>query len=125
MTLYVEITKGGYLSIPKRIVEKMRLKAGMRFKLLADEDDVLVLRLVRENETQVDEGSLLLQQEALKNIWDSEEEDAYELWSWWCRYRPISICDLRRGITEGTASVDYIMTVPRRLVARRLGQTFT
>jgi len=79
MTIYVEKTKGGYLSIPKRIVEKMRLKAGMRFKLLADEDDVLVLRLVRENETQVDEGSLLLQQEALKNIWDSEEEDAYEL----------------------------------------------
>jgi bifunctional DNA-binding transcriptional regulator/antitoxin component of YhaV-PrlF toxin-antitoxin module len=79
MTLYVEIKRGGYLSIPKRIVEKMRLKAGMRFKLLADEDDVLVLRLVRENETQVDEGSLLLQQEALKNIWDSKEEDAYEL----------------------------------------------
>ncbi|MBA7527373.1 hypothetical protein ES705_19549 [subsurface metagenome] len=81
MTLYVEITEAGYLSIPKRSVEKMRLRAGMRFKLLADEDDVLVLRLVREEETetQVDEGSLLLQQQALKNIWDSEEEDVYEL----------------------------------------------
>ena len=53
----------------------------MRFKLLADADGVLVLRLVREEETetQVDEGSLLLQQQALKNIWDSEEEDIYEL----------------------------------------------
>ena len=81
MTLYVEITKGGYLSIPKRIVEKMRLRAGMQFKLLAGEDDVLVLRLVREEdaESQINEGSLLLQQEALKNIWDSEEEDVYEL----------------------------------------------
>ena len=80
MTQYVEITKEGYLSIPKRSVEKMRLMAGMRFKLLADEDDVLVLRLVREEETetQVDAGSLLLQQQALKNIWDSKEEDVYE-----------------------------------------------
>jgi hypothetical protein len=51
----------------------------MRFKLLADEEDVLVLRLVHEEETQVDEGSLLLQQQALKNIWDSKEEDVYEL----------------------------------------------
>jgi hypothetical protein len=44
---------------------------------LADEDDILVLRLVREEETktQVDESSLLLQQQALRNIWDSEEED--------------------------------------------------
>jgi len=81
MTLYVEITKGGYLLIPKRIVEKMRLRTGMRFKLLAGEDDVLVLRLVREEdvESQINGGSLLLQQEALKNIWDSEEEDVYEL----------------------------------------------
>jgi AbrB family looped-hinge helix DNA binding protein len=79
MAHYVKITKNGYLSIPKRSVEKMRLRAGMRFKLLADEDDVLVLRLVREEETQVDESSLLLQQRALKNIWDSEEEDVYDL----------------------------------------------
>jgi len=80
MTQYVEITKEGYLSVPKRSIEKMRLRAGMRFKLLADEDDVLVLRLVREEETetQIDEGSLLLQQQALKNIWDSKEEDVYE-----------------------------------------------
>ena len=81
MTLYIEITEDGFLSLPKRSLEKMRLKAGMRFKLLADEDDVLVLRLVREEdaESQIDEGSLLLQQQALKNIWDSEEEDVYEL----------------------------------------------
>ena len=81
MGQYVEITKNGYLSIPTRSVKKMQLRAGMRFKLLADEDDVLVLRLVREEkiETQVDESSLLLQQQALKNIWDSEEEDVYEL----------------------------------------------
>ena len=80
MAQYVKITEDGFLSIPKRSVEKMRLRAGMRFKLLADEDDVLVLRLVREEETetQIDEGSLLLQQQALKNIWDSEEEDVYE-----------------------------------------------
>ena len=53
----------------------------MRFKLLADEDDILVLRLVHEEKTraQVDMSSLLLQQQALKNIWDSEEEDVYEL----------------------------------------------
>ena len=59
----------------------MRLRAGMRFKLLADEDGVLVLRLVRKEETenQIDDGSLLLQQQALKNIWDSEKEDIYEL----------------------------------------------
>ncbi|MEA2074369.1 MAG: hypothetical protein U9O85_01335 [Euryarchaeota archaeon] len=81
MTLYIEITEDGFLSIPKRSLEKLHLKAGMRFKLLADEDDVLVLRLVREEdaESQVDESSLLLQQQALKNIWDSEEEDVYEL----------------------------------------------
>jgi bifunctional DNA-binding transcriptional regulator/antitoxin component of YhaV-PrlF toxin-antitoxin module len=79
MTPYVEITEDGYLSIPKRSIEKMRLRAGMRFKLLADEDDVLVLRLVREEGTQVDESSLLLQQQALKNIWDSKEEDVYNL----------------------------------------------
>jgi bifunctional DNA-binding transcriptional regulator/antitoxin component of YhaV-PrlF toxin-antitoxin module len=81
MIQYVEITEEGYLSLPKRSIEKMRLRAGMRFKLLADEEGVLVLRLMREEETetQIDEGSLLLQQHALKNIWDSEEEDAYEL----------------------------------------------
>lgn len=79
MTPYVEITEDGYLSIPKRSIEKMRLRAGMRFKLLADEDDVLVLRLVREEGTQVDESSLLLQQQALKNIWASKEEDVYNL----------------------------------------------
>ncbi len=81
MGQYAKITENGYLSIPKRrSLEKMHLKAGMRFKLLADEEDILVLRLVREEETkiQVDESSLLLQQEALKNIWDSEEEDVYE-----------------------------------------------
>jgi hypothetical protein len=39
----------------------------------------MTLRLVRENETQVEVGSLLLQQQALKNILDSEEEDVYEL----------------------------------------------
>ncbi len=79
MALYAKITKEGYLSIPRRSIKKMRLKTGMRFKLLADEEDVLVLRLVHEEETQVDEGSLLLQQQALKNIWDSKEEDVYEL----------------------------------------------
>jgi hypothetical protein len=79
MTLYVELTEEGYLPIPKRSVEKMRLRAGMRFKLLTDEDDVLVLRLVREEETEIDAGSLLVQQQALKNSWDSEEEDSYEL----------------------------------------------
>ena len=79
MALYAKITEEGYLSIPRRSIKKMRLKTGMRFKLLADEEDVLVLRLVHEEETQVDEGSLLLQQQALKNIWNSEEEDVYEL----------------------------------------------
>lgn len=59
MTLYVEITGDGFLSIPKRSIEKMRLKTGMRFKLLADEDDVLVLR-EEETETPIEEGSLLL-----------------------------------------------------------------
>jgi len=59
MTLYVEITEDGFLSIPKRGIEKMRLKIGMRFKLLADEDDVLVLR-EEETETQIEAGSLLL-----------------------------------------------------------------
>lgn len=49
MTLYVEITEDGFLSIPKRGIEKMRLKIGMRFKLLAVEDDVLVLREEERN----------------------------------------------------------------------------
>ncbi|KAF5433599.1 hypothetical protein C5S35_15995, partial [Candidatus Methanophagaceae archaeon] len=46
----------------KRSIEKMRLKTGMRFKFLADEDDVLVLKLLREEETEtpIEEGSLLL-----------------------------------------------------------------
>ena len=39
----------------------------------------MTLRLVGENKTQVEVGSLLLQQQALKNIWDSEEEDVYKL----------------------------------------------
>ena len=52
MTLYIEITEDGLLSIPKRSLEKMRLKAGMRFKLLADDDDVLVLRIVREEDAE-------------------------------------------------------------------------
>ncbi|MCK4732118.1 MAG: hypothetical protein KAT65_06620 [Methanophagales archaeon] len=62
MTLYVEITGDGFLSIPKRSIEKMRLKTGMRFKLLADEDDVLVLKLLREEETEtkIEVVSLLL-----------------------------------------------------------------
>jgi bifunctional DNA-binding transcriptional regulator/antitoxin component of YhaV-PrlF toxin-antitoxin module len=55
----MEITEDGFLSIPKRSIEKMRLKTGMRFKLLADEDDVLILR-EEETETQIEEGSLLL-----------------------------------------------------------------
>jgi len=47
MGQYVEITKNGYLSVPKRSVKKMQLRAGMRFKLLADEDDILVLRIAK------------------------------------------------------------------------------
>ncbi len=78
MTLYLEIAEEGYLSIPMRRIEKMWSKAGTRFKLLA-EDDVPVLRLVREEWTQFDEDSLLLQQQTLKNIWDGKEDDVYEL----------------------------------------------
>jgi len=81
MTQYIKITKEAHLLIPKQSIEKMQLKTGMQFKLLADENDVLVLRLVREEEsnTQIDVNSLILQQQSLKNIWDSKEEDIYEL----------------------------------------------
>ena len=78
MMAYAEIAEEGDVSIPTRSIENVWSKAGMRFKLLAEED-VLVLRLVREEATQFDKGSLLLQQQALKNIWDSKEEDVYEL----------------------------------------------
>ena len=78
MTVNVEIAEEGYLSIPTRRIEKMWSKAGMRFKLLAEED-VPVLRLVREEWTQFDEDSLLLQQQTLRNIWDGKEDDVYEL----------------------------------------------
>ena len=78
MMAYAEIAEEGDVSIPMRSIENMWSKADTRFKLLAEED-VLVLRLVREEVTQFDKGSLLLQQQALKNIWDSKEEDVYEL----------------------------------------------
>jgi hypothetical protein len=78
MMAYAEIAEEGDVSIPTRGIENVWSKAGMRFKLLAEED-VLVLRLVREEVTQFDKGSLLPQQQALKNIWDSKEEDVYEL----------------------------------------------
>ena len=78
MMLNAEIAEEGYLSIPTRRIEKMWSKAGMRFKLLAEEY-VPVLRLVREEWTQFDEDSLLLQQQTLRNIWDGKEDDVYEL----------------------------------------------
>ena len=67
MALYAEIAEEECLSIPMRRIEKIWSKAGMRFNLLAEE------------ETQFDEGSLLLQQQTLKHIWDSKEENVYEL----------------------------------------------
>ena len=56
MALYAEIAEEGHSSIPMRRIEKLWLKAGMRFGLLAEE------------ETQFDERSLLLQQQTLKHI---------------------------------------------------------
>ena len=67
MMAYAEIAEEGDISIPMRRIGKMWSKAGTRFKLLVEEN-VLVLRLVREEATQFDKGSLLLQQQALKNI---------------------------------------------------------
>ena len=67
MMAYTEIAEEGDISIPMWGIEKVWSKVGMRFELLAEED-VLVLRLVCEEATQFDKGSLLLQQQALKNI---------------------------------------------------------
>jgi len=51
----------------------------MRLKLLAAEEDMLVMRLVspRQPLSSVGEADLLLQQAALSRVWDDPAEDLY------------------------------------------------
>jgi hypothetical protein len=46
---------------------------------LFDYADYLGSRYPKKNKSGVDEESLILQQESLKDIWDNPEEDIYEL----------------------------------------------
>jgi len=46
---------------------------------LLDYATYLNARYSGQTESEVDKGSLILQQEALKKIWDDPEEDIYEL----------------------------------------------
>ena len=42
-------------------------------------DFIEFLKIKRMNKGHIDVGSLLLQQESISRIWDSENEDVYEL----------------------------------------------
>lgn len=39
----------------------------------------LLARYVQKSNSQIDEGTLMLQQKALAKIWEDSEEDVYEL----------------------------------------------
>jgi hypothetical protein len=60
----------------ERIIDRLPVS---KVEELADYADYLSSRYPKKQESGVDEESLILQQESLKNIWDNPEEDIYEL----------------------------------------------
>jgi len=72
---------GGHLVLPEEVLRQFNLIEGMKFKLLAADEGVLVLKLINDaptEQTGVTEIDLRLQQIALAKIWDSPEEDIYD-----------------------------------------------
>ena len=74
-----EVATDGHLALPAETYARLRLGPGMRFKLLAAEEDMLVMRLVspQQPRSSVGEPELLLQQAALSRIWEDPAEDLY------------------------------------------------
>jgi hypothetical protein len=60
----------------ERIIERLPVS---KVEELADYADYLSSRYPKEKKSGIDEESLILQQESLKNIWGNPEEDIYEL----------------------------------------------
>ncbi|NCO43817.1 MAG: hypothetical protein COZ06_38215 [Armatimonadetes bacterium CG_4_10_14_3_um_filter_66_18] len=74
-----EVAADGHLALPAEAYARLNLGPGMRLKLLAAEEDMLVMRLVspRQPLSSVGEADLLLQQAALSRVWDDPAEDLY------------------------------------------------
>jgi hypothetical protein len=64
--------------LPEETCRKLRLTVGAKFKLLSDDEGVLVLKLMETGLTSVTEADLRLQQSALPKIWDDPNEDMYD-----------------------------------------------
>jgi len=77
MTRYAEAITDNQIALPEESCRKLKLRKGMKLKLLTDDESILVLKLV--GNTQIDEASLFLQQQALAKIWDNPAEDIYDL----------------------------------------------
>ncbi len=75
----LELKENGRLVLPEKTLRKLSLSAGKRFKLLTDDDGVIVLKLLDSevNRSSVTESELRLQQEALEKIWNNPAEDIY------------------------------------------------
>lgn len=78
-TQLVEVAADGHLALPEATVNKLHLGPGMKLKVLADDDAVLVMKLLNGTmeESTAREGELRLQQAALAKIWDDPAEDIY------------------------------------------------
>ena len=79
MQQILDVTADGHLVLPEQTLRKFRFSAGMKFKLLADNDGVLVLKLLDMpiDRSGVTENELQLQQAALEKIWNNPAEDIY------------------------------------------------
>lgn len=79
MQQILELKANGHLVFPEQTFRKLRLTAGMKFKLLADNDGVLVLKLLDTpvDRSSITENELQLQQAALEKIWNDPVEDIY------------------------------------------------
>ena len=75
---FVEVAADGRLALPAKTRRKLHLGPGMKFKLLTDDDSMLVLKLVRPaGKSSIGEAELRLQQLGLAKIWDDPAEDIY------------------------------------------------
>jgi bifunctional DNA-binding transcriptional regulator/antitoxin component of YhaV-PrlF toxin-antitoxin module len=75
---FVEVAADGHLALPTKTRRKLRLGPGMKFKLLTDDDSMLVMRLVPPSaQSSIGAAELRLQQMALAKIWDDPAEDIY------------------------------------------------
>ncbi|MBM4048338.1 MAG: hypothetical protein FJ279_24820 [Planctomycetes bacterium] len=76
---FAEVAPDGHLALPEETVRKLGLGPGMKFRLLADDEAILVMKLVAGpySRTSVTQADLRLQQAALAKIWDTPAEDLY------------------------------------------------